>query len=310
MKNLFKISFYIILATIAGSCSKEDEPKETAIVQEEVVAPPVPENVVSYTIKPVEGRPGGNGNYQAGEIIQFVINIIDAQSNRSFYIIKPEGQNQQKHQIIGTDYIFNEIQQGVNTSTSSLKIHTEFKSNYVFSIKILRPGTFTLKFNLQKTNSEGQNVGPVVSENLAFAAVSFFAYSEFGFIFRFGHANCYGTVEGRRYDRNFYFSVNCGDQATDKYLFDPNFTYTYETAYCAAGGASGGLDNGNKNKFAPSYAAGAGQCSIGQLGLINCNNHNGFIIDEIKIFIKPVNGNVFNTISYKYVPIVAEYDVL
>lgn len=310
MKNLFKISFCLILAIFAGSCSKEESPKVEEIVKETIITP-VPENILSFKISAEDGRVGGNGNYQAGETIRFKVAITDSQQDLGAeYIITPEGQNRQKHQIIEEDYKLLNNVNGVMIPASKIAFSYAERQNGIFSITILRPGTFTLKFNMQKKNN-GLNVGLPTSENLAFAAVAFSAYSEYGYQDIRGHKNCYGTVENRRYDRNFYFSVNCGDQATDKYLFDSNFTYTYESSYCAgSSGASGGLSDGNKNKFCRSYAAGAGDCSIGRLEIINCNGHNGFIIDEIKIFIKPVNGNVFNTISYKNVPITNEFNVL
>ena len=69
MKKLLKIYLFLILVVFAGSCSKEDESPKVVEDVKETITTPVPENVVSFRIKPEEGRVGGYANFQAGEVL-------------------------------------------------------------------------------------------------------------------------------------------------------------------------------------------------------------------------------------------------
>ena len=250
-------------------------------------------------------RAGGNANYQAGETIECKVVITDPNDAGATYILKPEGNDQSKHQILNTDYVVNEYRNNVATISEQINISSTDQTSYRFSIKILRAGSFSLKFNLQKIVNNVK-VGIPISENVLFFAVSFYAYSNYGSSYASGQRNCFGTLENSRWDREFFFSVYCGDQINDNYLFDPQFTYTYQTSYIG-GGITGNLTRGD-NMFYPSRFAGAGgdYCSIGSLNIIP----GGYIINEIKVTQKSTNGSINNVIPYKNVSIVSERNIL
>ncbi len=299
----------IIVLTIfaLASCSKSEvkageTPLENVKPPTEVVTP------LSFKISPKNGRIGGFGNYQAGEIVDYEVIITDEDKTTGItYELSPEGQDQTKHQILNTDYIFGDVNlsQTATTSPSSLLLNSK-NSNLKF--KILRPGTFTLKYNLQKLVS-GIKVGNTISQDVLFSSVRFFAYSNYGNV-NTTVTNCFGVRQSTRWDRDFFFTVDCGDQIGDNYLFDPNFNYTYSTDWCGKGTTGNLGGKGANNKFSESLRAGGGGCSTGPFSEISYNGHNGYTIDQINVNQKSNNGSINNVISYKNVIITAEYDNL
>jgi hypothetical protein len=310
MKKLFYPLMSVLFTVAMSSCSKSDVPlKVDAPVENSTTTTTTVPSNISFKITPLS-HDGGFANFQVGEIIGYKFAITDPNDAGATYVLTPEGANQQKHQILDNDYVFDyTIPKDVaNPKSVNQIVFSADNKKYNFEIKILKPGSFALKFNLQKIVN-GKKVGDSVTEEVLFPAVRFFAYSNYGFV-GIRVTNCFGVIQGTRWDRDFFFGVDCGDQITDNYLFDPNFTYTYSTDWCGKG-TSGYLGGkGAQNVFSPSLRDGSGGCSTGPLSEISYNGHNGYIIDEIKIVQKSNNGSINNTISYKNIPIIAEYNTL
>jgi hypothetical protein len=290
MKKTFILASLVIALS---SCSKSDIPTVTPQVitpTTTTVAKPI-----TFTITP-QKHDGGFANFQAGEIIGYDVAITDPDTpTGATYELTPVGVSQSQHQIIDTDYVFDKTV--TNTSQTSASKITLDTSTGNFQIKILRPGTFYLKFSLQKIVA-GKKIGdPVINEQVIFSAVKFYLYVNWGY-------------DNGHWDRDFYFNVDCGDPLTDIYFSDPSYTYSYSTNYCAAGGYSGTLGLSG-NPFSPSRREGSGTGMYDKgLHTISCNGHNGMVVDEIIITQKSKNNTINNVIRYKNIPINDQFKTL
>jgi hypothetical protein len=291
MKKILIMLSLIVLA----SCSKNksDEAVVAAPTNPAIVA----EEKLSFKIAP-QPHDGGFANFQAGEIIGYDVEITDPKSDiGATYELTPIGDSQSEHQILNTDYIFGDVNLTQTTNTSSTGLIYDSKKS-AFKIKILKSGSFYLKFSLQKMVG-GQKIGnPVINNQVIFSAVKFYLYVDSGNI-------------GNRWDRDFFFNVDFGDQSTDNYFSDPNFTYTYTTSYCVDGGGFIGNLEKSKNLFSPSRRAGSGNAMYDNgLASITCNGHNGYILDEIAITYKSKNNAINGVIRYKNIPVNKDNKVL
>jgi hypothetical protein len=288
-----KIFILVTLFIALSGCSKSDI--ETITPPEVINEQPIAVAPISFKISP-QKHEGGFANFQAGEIIGYDVAITDPNNNTgATYELTPVGNSQSQHQILDTDYVFNKVV--TQESKISAKSITLDANNADFKIKILRPGTFYLKFSLQKI-VDGKKIGdPIINEQVIFSAVKFYLYVNFGW-------------EDGHWDRDFYFNVDCGKESSDTYFSEPNYSYTYTTDYCAAGGYSGALGL-NGNLFSPSRREGAGSGMYDKgLQTILCNGHNGLVVDEITITQKSKNSTINNVIRYKNIPINDQFKTL
>ncbi|SNB08904.1 putative lipoprotein [Flavobacterium psychrophilum] len=280
MKNiLLTLTFLSLL-----SCSKSDI-ADTPVVP----LPPIPpaiEKPITFTITP-QNHEGGFANFQVNEFIGYDLRINDPNNTiDATYELKPIGLSQTKHQIIGSDFLLGTI--GSTNSFINTGSLVYDSNGGDFKIKILKAGSFYLKFSLQK-RVLGKNIGePIINEDVKFSAVQFYLYVNYGRV-------------GNRWDRDFIFNVHTGTEAGDTYFSDPNFTYTYSTSVCSYGGYSGNLASSG-NLFSPSRRAGSGNAMFDAgLGSYNCNNHNGYVVDEIAITYRAISSPITGVIRYKNV---------
>jgi hypothetical protein len=214
MRKILLVSITLIALF---SCSKDENtsaPPPPLTTNPVVVAP----KEVSFKLTP-QPHEGGFANFQTGEVVGYKVEITDENNDSGTYILTPDGQDQTKHQIEDTDYVFGDYESTITNPKPSLENISYVLKTGEFKIKILKPGTFTLKFDLQKFVA-GKKVGFPISQIVYFSAVTFGAGSNY--------KSFSSTVQSRR----FLFGVNCGDEVTDTYLTDAeNFTYTYQTEY-------------------------------------------------------------------------------
>lgn len=287
MKKITIALFTILFA----SCSKNDSPEEIATSQTAAVSP------VSFKITPTLGRMGGYANFQAGEIIEYGLNITDEDKTAGItYLVLPEGEDQTKHQVRNSDYILgNKDLTELTLSSNAIGNFVLTQKQLVFKIKIKNPGTFILVFKLQKLIN-GEKIGEPIIENVLFSAVSFEASTNFG---RSSSGNGYEC--NYHEDRLFYFSVDDGNQTNDNFLTETqSFTYNYVTEYnySGLGGFSSDLKT-SLNIFSPTRS---GRCCI--------DGVRQSIINKITINRKTIVGGFNYPITYYNIPVTQEYDNL
>ena len=287
MKKITIFLFTILFV----SCSKTDSPEEIATTQTAVVSP------VSFKIIPTVGRLGGYANFQAGEIIEYGLNITDEDKAAGItYLIFPEGEDQTKHQVRNSDYILgNKDLTDLTLSSNATGSFVLTEKQLVFKIKIKSPGTFILEFKLQKLVN-GAKLGEPITQNILFSAVSFEASTNYG---RSSSGNGYECDYHE--DRQFYFSIEDGNQSNDNFLTETqSFTYNYVTEYnySGLGGFSGDLKT-SLNIFSPTRS---GRCCI--------DGVRQSIINKITINRKNIVGGSNYPITYYNIPVTQEYDNL
>lgn len=285
MKKLFIIATLVLALS---SCSTSEDPEITDPINGETDGNVTPiEKEISFKVTSLNAT---MNNLQVQEIINYKVEITDPQNTAEvIYVLKPITDDIVKHQKNNIDYIFNSGDITPNTTKIDSIIYTA--KTGTLNIKILKPGSFQNAYTIQKMIGN-KKVGKPATTDILFNAVKISASTGYT---RTRSAN---TFHHSEWDRKYTFTIDCGEQTNDDYLYSSGSkTNTYVSKWWG-GEFSGNLaaTRDGLNTFRNTDSTEKGEYNL----------QGNYTLTQIVITQKLSPTSGVNTITYKNIPI-SEY---
>jgi hypothetical protein len=263
MKKITVILFALVLA----SCSKSKT--------DEAVVPEVPKNILELKDPELDyyGVPNKSVlNIQVGELIKVKLEITKL-TGAKVIVATPESKAVSFHALFNTDYELYVLSTTEIGKYSKVEFLNLIEGVNQFFIKPLIPGTFQIQLE-DKTKIYN------FPKPITFSAVKITTRTDTGL-----DGNC-GLK--RWHHRNFFFTINSGDQTYDNFFKEDKAVFTYSTNY----NGSAKSDN-----FAPNT----------ELNIIDprneCGNDPGLPTNITSITVTKTVGDIKTISTYYNIPI-------